>query len=127
MGVIYEIKTSNTHIKMKFNERTKILENIIQTSINNDLNVLTSLNNFYITSKSVTGHELNGFVSNYPSMSNLGFVTIIKANEREVFENNRKREGALNFHITEFNLDKKLVQAENRAEYIPIRILNQDN
>ena len=124
-GVIYEIKTSNIRIEMEFKERAKILETIIETSINEDLNALKSLNSFYNASESITGHEFDLFVSpllkNYPSMLNLGFAVIIKANEREAFENSLKREGILDFHITELNLDKKLVQAENRAEYIPIR------
>ncbi|MEN9597657.1 MAG: hypothetical protein RL236_2091, partial [Pseudomonadota bacterium] len=125
MAVFYEIKISNTHIEMEFNERAKVLENIIETSITNDLNALTSLNTFYSASESVSEHEFKTFVSpslkGYPSILNLGFAPIIKANEREGFENTVKREGALDFHITEFNLDKKLVRAENRAEYIPIR------
>ncbi|MFI3181367.1 MAG: CHASE domain-containing protein, partial [Methylococcales bacterium] len=124
-GVIYEIKTSNIRIEMEFKERAKILETTIETSINEDLNALKSLNSFYNASESITGHEFDLFVSpllkNYPSMLNLGFAVIIKANEREAFENSLKREGILDFHITELNLDKKLVQAENRAEYIPIR------
>ena len=129
MAVFYEIKTSNARIKIEFDQHANALSTLIESSINNDLNALRSLNNFYEAAHYIEADEFKTFVShllkNFPPILNMGFSPIIKASEREKFENNLKREGVSNFQITEQNpeLNNQLVPAGNRPEYMPIRYI----
>ncbi|MEI7795233.1 MAG: CHASE domain-containing protein [Methylococcaceae bacterium] len=131
MAVFYEIETSNSRIKMEFDQRTKELSSLMETAIISNFNALRFLNDFYITSKFVDENQFQTFVAFplniFPSMLNLGFAPVIKAAEREKFENNLKQNGVSNFQITEQDAEtKKLVRAGNRPEYTPISFIESN-
>ena len=129
-AVFYEIESRNTQIKMDFEQQTKQLNAALKSSIAAQFNVLQSLNSLYISSETVSEKQFNSFtesvLNSSTSILSIGFAPIIGTAERTAYEKNLQLEGVDDFQITEMNADKKLVRAENRAEYAPIRYAKPD-
>jgi signal transduction histidine kinase/integral membrane sensor domain MASE1 len=129
-AIFYEIDTRNTQIKMDFEQQAKHLSATLKSSITIQLSMLQLLNSLYASSENVTEKEFNSFselvLNSSTSVLSIGFAPIIHAGERANYEKNLQLEGRADFQIAEMNTHKKLVRAENRPEYAPIRYVKPD-
>ncbi len=125
VAVFYEGQNNSERIKLEFDQQAVELNVALEKSILTHLNVLRSLGSFYSASTTVEREEFRIFVAhaldNFQGIQALEWSPIILSSDRDAFEKSLKREGYLNFQITERDTDnKQIVRAGNRPEYVPV-------
>ena len=126
-AVFYEIKISNEHIKMEFDERSKELSHVMETSVTSHLNLLHSFSSFYSASTLVDRNDFHVFATeqlkDFQGIQAIGWSPIISATERDTYEKRVQREGYPTFQISDRDENKIMVRAKNRSKYVPIDFL----
>ena len=126
-AVFYESQNESKRIKFEFDQHATALNAGLKSSILTHLNVLRSVGNLYIASKTVEREEFRSFVAQplneLHGIQALEWVPLILSPERESFESSLRSEGYRNFQITEQNPDKQLARAGNRPEYVAVSFI----
>ncbi len=100
---------------------------VMQTSIDQHIEVLDSLAGLYSASEQVSRSEFRRFVSpiltRHPELQGLGWNPRIPHAQREAFERKAREEGLQGFRITELDASGARVAAGARAAYVPAYFL----
>lgn len=105
------------------------IENIIKKEFSNNISVtkgvITSLTSFYHSADDMNTSSFSSFtkdlVSNYDFIKSVGFVSVVKDEERDSFEEMMRDEGLYNFQINSFNAqENKFSKSEKKDIYGPI-------
>jgi PAS domain S-box-containing protein len=123
VAVFYESQNDSERLKLEFNQHSAELKIALEKSISTHINVLRSLNSFYSASTAVEREEFRTFVAHpladLQGIQALEWSPVVLSSERDAFEKSLKREGYLNFEITERDNDQ-VVRAKSRPEYVPV-------
>jgi CHASE domain. len=96
----------------------------LQQSINNNIEVLYSLQAFYNASTEVSKQDFKQFVgptlSRHSAIHSLNWIVRVPAAQKAAYEAAIRAEGFPAFQIYERTPDKKQVKAKVRSEYFPI-------
>ena len=116
--------SENQRMQVQFHEQADRLNVTLQQSINNNLEVLYSLQAFYNASTEVSKQDFKQFV--WPTLSrnlaihSLNWIRRVPAAQKAAYEAAIRAEGFPAFQIYERTPDKKQVKAKVRSEYYPI-------
>lgn len=114
----------NQRMQVQFHEQADRLNVTLQQSINNNLEVLYSLQAFYSASTEVTKQDFKQFVhpilSRNGTIHSLNWILRVPAAQKAAYEAAIRAEGFPAFQIYERTPDKKQVKAKVRSEYFPI-------
>ena len=133
LASIYVNTREKNRIESLFERRTDNLTQEVKGNLQNNIDVLHSLERLYASSNAVTRQDFKHFVAywftRYPGIRTLAWNPWIKESERAFVEQTARGEGFTNFEIRERDPNGKLVRAGRRAEYVPVLYLEtrQDN
>src|SRR4028119_1864416 len=111
-------------MQVQFHEQADRLKVTLHQSINNNLEVLYSLQAFYSASTEVSKQDFKQFV--HPTLSrnsaihSLNWIMRVPAAQKAAYEAAIRSQGFPTFQIYERTPDKKQVKAKVRSEYFPI-------
>ncbi|MEE8586617.1 MAG: CHASE domain-containing protein [Acidobacteriota bacterium] len=96
----------------------------IKRQLDANLSALRAIADFYAASEFVSRSEFRRFVTpsleRYPVIQALGWVPLVRHEDRQAFEEEVRREGYSDFHILDgFNLEETRLAAK-RQEYYPV-------
>ncbi|MBW3584722.1 MAG: CHASE domain-containing protein [Cyanobacteria bacterium 0813] len=126
--------SENRRLQAQFHQQADRLNVTLQQSINNNLEVLYSLQAFYSASTEVSKQDFKQFV--HPTLSrnsaihSVNWIRRVPAAQKAAYEAAIRAEGFPAFQIYERTPDKKQVKAKVRSEYFPIayrEALEEDN
>jgi len=123
---IFYVARSNEQDRLQhdFEQRARSIANILVVGVNDNLEVLEFINNFYAASQSVTRAEFRTFtragLPDYATLYALWWVPQLADAERAAFETSVQREGFLNFQIMDLALTGERRPAPSREEYFPV-------
>lgn len=104
-------------------EAERISQNL-QIKLNSHVDAVKNIERFFASSESVSREDFSTFVSNtlqnHQEITSLAWVPRVTQAQRNAFELHVLDEEFLDFHITEANAQKKLVDAAQREDYYPI-------
>jgi two-component system NtrC family sensor kinase len=127
-------RSENQRMQVQFHEQADRLNVSLQQSINNNLEVLYSLQAFYSASSEVTKQDFKQFVHpilcRNSAIHSLNWILRVPAAQKAAYEAAIRAEGFPAFQIYERTPDKKQVKAKVRSEYFPIayrEALEEDN
>ncbi len=110
------------HQRIEFESRVKGLANAVQTSLNENIEALFFLGDFFNNSTHVTRQEFSSFVNSvlprFPGIQAFSWNPLVQDEERAEYEELAKTEGYENFEFTERTKENKLVRAAQRKEYV---------
>ena len=116
--------SENQRMQVQFHEQADRLNVTLQQSINNNLEVLYSLQAFYSASTEVSKQDFKQFVgptlSRHSAVHSLNWILRVPAAQKAAYEAAIRAEGFPAFQIYERTPDKKQVKAKVRSEYYPI-------
>jgi len=116
--------SENQRMQVQFHEQADRLNVTLQQSINNNLEVLYSLQAFYNASTEVSKQDFKQFV--WPTLSrnlaihSLNWIRRVPAAQKAAYEAAIRSQGFPAFQIYERTPDNKQVKAKVRSEYYPI-------
>lgn len=114
----------NKQLQIEFQERANSLSTALQRSVNENLEVVRSIQALYTASDQVTRKDFQKFVqpsfSRYSAIYGLNWVERVSAKDRQAYEKAVEAEGFSNFQIYQIGADGKPIIAEQRQEYFPI-------
>src|SRR4028118_1553164 len=116
--------SENQRMQVQFHEQADRLNLALQQSINNNIEVLYSLQAFYNASTEVSKQDFKQFVgpplSRHSAIHSLNWILRVPAAQKAAYEAAIRAEGFPAFQIYERTPDKKQVKAKVRSEYYPI-------
>ena len=116
--------SENQRMQVQFHQQADRLNVTLQQSINNNIEVLYSLQAFYSASTEVTRQDFKQFVgptlSRKGAIHSLNWILRVPAAQKAAYEAAIRAEGFPAFQIYERTPDKKQVKAKVRSEYFPI-------
>ena len=116
--------SENQRMQVQFHEQADRLNVTLQQSINNNLEILYSLQAFYSASTEVTKQDFKQFVgptlSRKGAIHSLNWILRVPAAQKAAYEAAIRAEGFPAFQIYERSPDNKQVKAKVRSEYFPI-------
>jgi signal transduction histidine kinase len=114
-------------IKAKFTLDTQNRFNAIEREIEINLEIVQSLQSFYLSSEEVTREEFREFtkpqISGHPSIQALEWIPRISDSQRHAYERAAQNELYPNFQITQRDSQGKMEAASKRDEYFPVYFL----
>jgi PAS domain S-box-containing protein len=109
---------------MEFYQASENRQASLQRQINSDLQALVSLQAFYLHSEKISRAEFSSFTKSlllqHTSIQAIEWIPRIAYYQREEFEKAAKKDGFLDFQITERRAQGKVVRAGTREEYFPV-------
>ena len=109
---------------MEFYQASENRHASLQRQINSDLQALVSLQAFYLRSEKISRAEFSGFTKSlllqHTSIQAIEWIPRIPYYQREEFEKAAKKEGFVDFQITERGPQGKAIRAGTREEYFPV-------
>lgn len=113
----------------KFNVLTQDFVHLLNLGINRQLQTLTALNAFYLSSEDVSYEEFHRFTKPFLSQNkiikSLEWAPKVLDTEKEFYEDKLKKEGSINdFQITELDSLGKIIAVKKRAHYYPVFYVN---
>ena len=123
--IFFEIRTlKNRFNQYKFKKETKNYLNIINLELKGNIDILNSLENFFIASKDINRTEFKSFTKNFleknEKIQALSWVPLVNDDEREKYKKLAKEEGYSNFEFTEIGNPGELREREEATEYYPV-------
>lgn len=110
--------------RLDFEKNVMQLAVPIQRSIDESSEVLHAIHSFYEAAGTVTRRQFGAFVrrevSEHTSIQALEWIPRVRHVERAVYEAAARRDGYLNFQISERKTQGRMVRAAKRAEYFPV-------
>lgn len=121
----YLVRTwEQTVIDSEFERRSNNHMAVLQTTIDQHIELLESLAGLYAASEHVKRTEFNQFVqpilTRHPEIQGFGWDPRVRHSERTAFEAAARQEGLRDFQITEMDETGKKVPAKRRNEYVPV-------
>jgi len=122
-----------SHLKNKFHGK---IENVIKQQLMNDLGsikgIISSLSSYYQSTtemnSSVFSTLSNGLLDNYRYIEAIIFLTIVKDEEKEIFEEDMREDGHYNFSINTINKNRTILKStEIKSKYAPIIYIEPSN
>jgi CHASE1-domain containing sensor protein len=124
---IYTNAWEQDRIKLEFNRRTDQLAQQLKENFDNYILVLHSVENLYASSVPINRQQFKTFVSrwfsSHPGIRAVSWSPRVLDSERANYEQAAREHGLSNFQITEQSPQGQLVQATQRAEYVPVYYL----
>ncbi|WP_052055841.1 CHASE domain-containing protein [Myxosarcina sp. GI1] len=117
-----------TKITYQFEHQGANVAAAINNKLEQNLQNLQSIVNFYHASDKVTRQEFHQFVHNYiidnPEIEALKWTPRVTQKERETYERAARLDGLTQFEITERDRSQRIIRAKSRAEYFPVYYVN---
>jgi len=122
-----------SHLKNKFHGK---IENVIKQQLMNDLGsikgIISSLSSYYQSTtemnSSVFSTLSNGLLDNYHYIEAIIFLTIVKDEEKEIFEEEMREDGHYNFSINTINKNRIILKStEIKSKYAPVIYIEPSN
>ena len=114
-------------IGLEFERRANNHAAVLQTTIDQHIELLESLAGLYIASEHVERSEFRRFVdpilARNPEVRGYGWNPLVRYGERDAFEAAARQEGLSGFRITELDETGKKVPAQQRDEYVAVYYL----
>ena len=114
--------------RLEFESRVKGYANAVQASLTQSIEALMFLGDFFNNSTLVTRQEFDSFVNSvlprYPGIQAFSWNPLVQDNKRVAYESLAQTEGFENFEFTERTVEKKLVRAAQRQEYVIVYYIN---
>jgi CHASE1-domain containing sensor protein len=112
---------------MEFYQASENRHASLQREINSDFQALVSLQAFFLHSEKVTRAEFSGFTKSlllqHTSVQAIEWIPRIPHHQREEFEKAVRKDGLVDFQITERGNQGKLIRAGTREEYFPVHLV----
>jgi PAS domain S-box-containing protein len=112
-------------VKMEFDQRVENLTQKLQSDFDSYLDVLRSVQNFFVSSPSVSQNSFRSFVArditDHPGIQSLSWDARVPKAKVPAFIETAHRDGLTNFQLTEYDPQLKLIPAAPRDEYIVVR------
>jgi CHASE1-domain containing sensor protein len=110
-----------------FEQDASRLALVVKNYIDEDLRLLRSIRNFYVSSVEMHRDEFSEFVQEElerrPELKALEWAPVVPHAERETFERKARAEGFSGFRITQRDRNGQMVPATHRKEYVPVTFL----
>lgn len=122
---VYSInkKLEQQKFESVFNDRAKEIVSSVENWMNVNLEILESIESFYLSSNFVDRSEFADFTSGYlqrhKSLFALNWIPRVKHSEQEEYRLNAVKDGLTDFQITE-NLLGQMIPTSDRDEYFPV-------
>lgn len=120
--IVYSWEQMNQ--RYEFESRATAYTNAVETTLNNYMEALLFIGDYFNNSVLVTRHEFDGIVKNilprYPGIQTFGWNPLVKDDERNTYEAAAKKDGFINFEFTERSKTNQLVRAARRKEYVVV-------
>ena len=114
-------------IDSEFERRANNHAAVLQTTIDQHVELLESLAGLYIASEHVERSEFRRFVdpilARNPEVQGYGWNPLVRSGERHAFEAAARQEGLSDFRISEIDENGKKITALQRDEYVPVYYL----
>ncbi|KJU87213.1 sensor protein [Candidatus Magnetobacterium bavaricum] len=114
-------------IMLEFAGKAEIINNTIDESFQNYVDILESIKGLYDASEKVERHEFRTFVggilSKHRAIQALSWNPRVSIGERTAYEEAARADGYSDFQIKQRNAQGQLVRASERDEYIPVYCL----
>ena len=111
-------------LRLLFERQAEGLALTIRTRLVDYLDVLHAVESFYTTAPGVSRQVFHTFVqrslARYPGLQALSLDLRVPDTQREAYEQAVRREGFVDFQITEQSAQGALVRAERRPEYVVV-------
>ena len=124
---LFTLKLGLSHSEEKFQTKADIVYDEVTRRYSTLEAVLTSLAGFLHASDHVNDVQFSTFaqelLNTYPYMRNAMFLHRLDYDERETFEEEMQDRGYFQFSIREIARDGSLIQADNRSEYLILKVL----
>lgn len=108
--------------RIEFESKVNAYANAVESTLNEYVEALLFLGDFFDNSTMVTRQEFTNLVQSvlprYPGIQAFGWDPLVKDSEREMYESAAREEGFDNFEFTERSETNKLVRAARRQEYV---------
>ncbi len=118
-------KTNQRH---EFESQAKAYTNAVEITLNEYVEALLFLGDYFNNSSFVTRQEFTGVINSilprYPGIQTFGWNPLVKDDERSTYESAVRKEGFDDFKFTERSETKKLVKAARREEYVVVYYLH---
>jgi len=109
---------------MEFYQASENRQASLQRQIDSDLQALVSLQAFYLHSEKISRPEFSFFTKSlllqHTSIQAIEWIPRIPYYQREEFEKAAKKDGFIDFQITERGTQGKVIRAGTREEYFPV-------
>ncbi|HUO76027.1 MAG TPA: CHASE domain-containing protein [Thermodesulfovibrionales bacterium] len=109
---------------MEFYQASENRQASLQRQIDSDLQALVSLQAFYLHSEKISRAEFSSFTKilllQHTSIQAIEWIPRIPYYQREQFEKAARKEGFVDFQITEQRAQGKVMRADRREEYFPV-------
>ncbi|MCE5194224.1 MAG: CHASE domain-containing protein [Nitrospiraceae bacterium] len=130
-GVIFSItmaviahKLEQKSSRDSFDKHAGILSATLRKNIDENLEVLNSVNAFYTASKQVSRHEFQVFLAKilaqYSGIQAVEWLPFVPESKRNIYEQAAVKDGFVKFKFKELNSQNKLITAAKRKEYFPV-------
>lgn len=110
--------------RYEFESRVKAYTNAVEITLNNYVEALLFLGDYFDNSELVTRHEFDEIVKSilprYPGIQTFGWNPLVKDEERDTYESAARKEGFKDFEFTELEKTNQLVRAARREEYVVV-------
>ena len=107
-----------------FEQRVDHLAQALISNVKSNIQALYSIEGLFISSQKVERREFHTFVqhhlSRHPNIKALEWIPRVPDPRRAAYEEEIRRAGYPDFHITELNPQGQLVRASRRVEYFPV-------
>jgi len=114
-------------IDKEFERRANNHAAVIQTTIDQHVDLLESLAGLYSASKHVERSEFRGFVrpvlARHPEVQGVSWNPRVRYSERRSFEAATRRQGLAGFHISELDENGNKIPARRRDDYVVVYYL----
>ena len=128
LSAIAALSVNRWEVSQQQNQFQKQINNLaisIKRSSERYTDVLIFLSDFYKVNKDrVQRQEFNDFVDRslkvYPGIQALEWASLVKQENRSIYEKSIRTEGYPTFQITELSNEERLIRAGRRPYYIPI-------
>ena len=127
LSYLYIDAWEQDRIKQTFGRRTDSLAQQLRGNLEDNIEVLQSLESLYTSAPQVTRQQFKTIAASWfsrrPSLRTLSWNPVITDAERARYEQAARRDGVGDFEIKERNAQGLLVRAPARAEYTPYYFL----
>lgn len=123
----YASKKEKQYLKLEFEKDSSALAAELDKTLFLHLNKLILIKSFYSASNSVEREGFKAFtedtLNKFDGIQALSWNPYILSSERTAFERMMREQTGNHFKITERDSSKQLINAANRAEYVPISFI----
>ncbi len=109
---------------VEFESKSRAYANAVQKNLDSNLEALQVVRDFFGHSNTLERSQFSFFVNSiltrHPSIQAISWNPLVKHSERQQYEAQAQNEGFVNFQFRERSIDKKLIRARDRDEYVVV-------